>query len=309
MIGWRNAVISALTGALVLGCSTPPPPQDLVAGRWDARCDRNVRCGVWEDHDACVASYEYGDRDQDATLRADIASGVVIVDPTAGAQCLDALASASCLRGDATPPSCVAAFRGTEPDGAACCMQDECASGACGGDGRCFTPPALATLGEACGPPTCTPDLYCQGVCKPLLAVGAACIDVNSACADGAPCTLDPATSAYACPALPTEGMPCLILPSGAGWCGTDGLTCSGQTCVKRPRTGESCAGFPGNPCVDGDTCVGAETCQPLPGDGEPCSNLADDFGDLCEPPFECSPAGICGVLPDDTMVCKLAAS
>jgi hypothetical protein len=125
-------------------------------------------------------------------MQARIDAGTVVYHGDKAAQCMNAVAAASCAAWggsqniDATDPSCEQTFSGTVANGTACTDSEECADGSCDGDpGMCT---AFVAMGQSCLGGTCADGLYCKynengtAVCTTQEANGTACSD-NGTCA------------------------------------------------------------------------------------------------------------------------------
>jgi hypothetical protein len=216
-------------------------------------------------------------------------------DPTAGADCADAIATQPCdalTSGDGA----VCELRGTLADGAPCLYDRQCRTGRCYRNteacGECVTPApgggdcsdrpcepgyscntsstcvAPAARGQQCGPDTrnCDTCLFCNGgLCAPVLDLGAPC---------------DPALGA--CDSL--QGQACLQNANGESTCQQ----------LQLAELNEPCGAFLDNvTCVGGTYCSpDTSVCVPLPGEGEPCDALS---GGRCRSGAQCDD-GICRV-------------
>jgi len=104
-----------------------------------------------------------------------------------------------------------------------------------------------------------------------MLANGASCA-VAAQCQTGF-CAIAPGQACGVCAAEPKPGDPCDQLIT----CGRMTLVCSAatSTCVAYAQEGGSCA--PGQPCVSGFTCVGADTNTGAAGTCKPAAAHQDD--------------------------------
>jgi len=165
--------------------------------------------------------------------------------------------------------------------GTACERDDECRDGLICFDvtGRCVEP--IAEDG-ACGggvEPECAPGLFCLGADDNAGTAGT-CVTMDDGFsrAAGASCGVDTA--------LCEPGLSCVVLEVVG-----EELT---MECAEPVDSGDACRiGFP-EQCPTGEYCAVATgtlegTCEPLPGDGEPCAQRFEDR--LCAPWTRCDEA------------------
>ncbi len=245
---------------------------DMVdAGRVEYHPDLAPAClQVWQDRDCA-------DMNQRSIPECDNAiEGTVAVDGecTADWECVGFNV---CKFDGECPGTCTP--RGSA--GTTCERDDECDDGLVCFDvtGRCVQPVAE---GEACGggvEPDCEPGLFCLGNDDNTGTPGA-CVTMDDGFsrAAGASCGLDTA--------LCEPGLSCTVLAVVG-----EVLT---MECADPVGSGEDCRiGFP-EQCPTGEYCMVPEnslegTCEPLPGDGEPCAARFEDR--LCAPYTRCDEA------------------
>jgi hypothetical protein len=271
---------------LVLGCGGGAGTGAITSGNFFARqraawCAREVRCGGWDSLTACVAFEERASRYGITLVQPRFDDGTVVIDDEAAQDCFDHTEHASCIDDQhesiATYPACLAARRGTRPDGAACYFADECSGGRCDTAGGC---PAGTCCPGTCGTSTrasigahcdarawCTDDAYCDttATCAPLIAMGGACTS-SYTCAAGLVCDDRSST----CQPPPRAGEACILI-NGAPSCSTVGLSCDTdhQTCVATSRLGGSCDG--GRACVHDLVCDNGVCATPV-AEGASCA-------------------------------------
>ncbi|MDQ3034715.1 MAG: hypothetical protein M3Y87_20055 [Myxococcota bacterium] len=185
------------------------------------------------------------------------------------------------------------------PDGDACgsSARGACAAGSSCVDGSCTvrergacpcaagetcvewlrTCRAGGAVGDSCGTDReCAAGLWCDppiGRCATRIAEGGECPTGLLACADGLRC-LD-----GACAPLALAGEPCT---DGRALECAGGLTCIDGACAAARRAGEPCTYLE---CADDLVCFGdPATCQPPPGEGEPCARSS-----LCASGLHCA--------------------
>lgn len=182
------------------------------------------------------------------------------------------------------PPACATA--GTLAPGSTCLFNSQCA-GECNGQGSCGQCVSRAPEDGACGLDTgCQPWQYCDG---------SLCVDngttVEGDRLPGAACTLGCITG-YVC-----------ARSSAAGE----------SSCLPEPAAGQPCYyeayddGFGGNgQCGRYFYCDASFTCQPLPGQGEPC---APDLGGEPRCRAGACESGTCAVLDTPGVACSTSSS
>jgi hypothetical protein len=257
----------------------------------DAYCTHLVTCGVFTDHDSCMATsltgpvFEITD-----DLVAAVLAGKVYYDGGRFASCVAAVAATTCDTTDAdgrTPlTACANLFRGALAGGAACAFDGECISqtcartcgeltcclGTCSGD----TPPVPMTpkpIGQSCTPGGCVASAYCEPstqICTALKATDATCAS-SSECAFGLGCVPGSPT---VCAPLPKLGQGCSL---AAALCRDEGQYCDlTATCVPLGLPGDRCdpsSGRPEGGCSTYYRCDSTTmTCVRLPAVGESCA-------------------------------------
>jgi hypothetical protein len=280
---------------------TPVPADQFVTRFVDAVCDSIGNCcqaaGFSYNREQCktLGYIELGQE-----FEPNVPPNVKY-DATAAGNCIQAAKNAALTCGAFDlddEPSCAQIFNGTLQPGASCTADYECADSATD-DAYCdqtvVDQPGVCVLesqlrgnaGDACGS-TCTEDpdgsgtsctsgsgtgtgpascftndgLYCDQTCKPLIAIGQACIDFES-CVTGAFCNQG------TCAALPSAGQPC-----AQGYLCADDVYCStAGSCEPRKPEGASCLDSTEcvtDRCRDGlcakDTIVSQELCSGVAG-------------------------------------------
>ena len=256
--------------------------EDLDQQLQQARCQRLVRCGLFNDQASCLGYFWVL---PNPGLAAAIAGHKVDYDGELARQCVDATAARSCddTAPDVRRPSdaCSRMFGGTLEGGAACSIDEVCASGTCETPATCpqngccvgtcrpARPPGGA--GASCAKARdCVDGLICaqDRTCRAPAGAGEDC-HANIECAPGLACINPLSTTPGTCRALPHRGEPC---PYSA--CADTGLRCEeySRTCVPYGLLGDVCSGT--------DTCspylechaTTPATCQPTPTLGQMCA-------------------------------------
>jgi len=295
----RLAVALLALGAGTCGGGGRSVPLDDLAGDLlDAECDFLVACAAAPDRTTCLASIGV-DSAELATLKADVAAGIVVYDGQAAAACLDVYKSlTSCKQtaigdlGQKLDAACGHVFTGTVAVGSACFFSEECAnegicdrttctsSGCCAG--TCHAKPTAIPPGGDCSNPlpdqdcvdgtVCTADPGGGGTCKAPLAAGAPCGPYDR-CAPPYQCggTIDPVTNEGTCVAPPGTGQACDM----SGNCDDARDVCDQTTrvCTSRIAVGGACAA-PAT-CVGYANCDGT-TCVAVAGPGASCDSALD---------------------------------
>ncbi|MES1208286.1 MAG: hypothetical protein ABUS79_20310 [Pseudomonadota bacterium] len=290
------------------------PLTELGAAVTDVICSRYARCGVFPSKASCVGVTT----PQLEQLKVDVASGKIIYDGKAAADCLDAIGNqhglGSCsvgeqLEAQKTPPACEDAFAGTVAAGGVCLIDEECVSLNCEKNacpigtttccaGTCAAPsPPPVALGGDCSAAgaECVDRAYCKStgavfVCVGKTAAGQPCTDFLE-CASGYICGVDPAAPST-CARVPRQGEACNLGVVGLG-CDSPDNYCDPTTrkCTRKVAPGAPCA--TGVLCVEYASCDGgAATCVARAVAGEPCANAA-----ACLPGLQCV-AGTCAPTP-----------
>jgi len=286
--------------------SSSPSPCAAMA---TARCGAILRCAERRFH------FAYADVEQcaeffEAECEAAMAAPGALQPEDGFTACIAALETQDCSSARAIvqagdtrhmqlPRACV--FAGTLENGTACGAHMQCASGWCKrlADVDCGVCAEIPTVGdpcqrrEGCGP---TDLLYCsfENLCARAATEGEPCGTVF--CAEDLDCIGDADTAT--CQKRATLGEPCTpesgiggphtgppLCDTGMGFqCDMENNLCFERTIVDM-----------GEQCAFGDDCVGglcAGTCEPLPGEGEPC------VGGWCLPGLVCRnpPDFICAV-------------
>ena len=258
-----RACFARLTlAALTVGASTcgggggrSVPFDDLAGDSTNAECDFLVACGAAPDRATCLASIGLNST-QLATMKTDIAAGIVVYDGQAAGACIDVFKSlVSCKQtaigdtGQRLDATCGKVFTGTLPAGGACFFSDECANqGICGSQtcsgsccaGTCVARPAPIPLGGDCSSPlqyqdciegtVCAADATGGGSCKVPLAAGARCGPYDR-CVRPYQCggiSIPSPAKAHA-PALPARDRPaiCRAIATTAATTATGPRTCA----------------------------------------------------------------------------------
>lgn len=278
--GWamradRLALLPCLIVALGSGC-------DLSYRQFRERlvsraCDRQVRCGQVgakdRGHCALPPLPHFGDVELD--LEYELEHHRLQFHPDNAARCLAAWEHLPCDAAQAQADlwrACHGLVTAAASTDGTCWADGECTGGVCVGEeegcaGRCV---AFASPGDACQPlgsppaQSCDPTVqFCDGVCRPKGARGAACT------AD------DQCLFAYVCVAARCAPPP--RLEAGAA-CGPeappcrDGLFCgTDETCAPRVASGGTCTD---GGCLDGLVCLEG-ACHPWLDVGDACSSAA----------------------------------
>jgi hypothetical protein len=282
---------------------------DFAKQAEEAACTRAVRCGWFPDVATCTTASTWK-TDQ---LVASSKAGRIQYDGKAAAACIEAVAGLGCNLTDQTddlPPACTRAFVGNVTAGGACFVDDDCASGSCGG--RACTPPAgccagacnasapaLVPAGGSCYPPggsgECAEGTYCDNsstgaTCVTGLVLGQPCDPAGAQSVGCQPPGLcQPSASALGgtCMPPPFEGEPC---DPSATMCNASVDFCDGTgLCVRKLAVGVPCPDGAG--CVDYAFCASG-TCVSQQRAGEACD---DQQADTCMGTLVCR-AGVCAL-------------
>lgn len=274
-----------LLGILVAACSsssgTSIPYSDFDRAMQQARCERDARCGVFPDEEACL---RYARIRPDHSLDAAVDAKVVRYDGERAQQCVEATAKQSCNRNaiDARvePAACAATLTGTIAGGASCSFDIECESrtcelptecpetGCC--EGTCRPAQAAGGAGVACAKPTdCADGLVCgiDGECRAPSGETELCRN-DAQCADGLGCVGATPLMAGRCRPLAGAGQPCPYLR-----CADDHMRCDEEThtCVAVGLIGAACPR--GVECSSGLECDSAtRLCREWPTLGMQCA-------------------------------------
>ena len=273
-----------------------------------AWCQYQVTCRLSPSVEQCLLDHFDSGQPFRTEVSQAIDSGRFVYNPTKGALCAKAFATAPCSVAGAAPGSpivvaCTGMLDGTVPPGGDCVYSDECTSHNCitraCGDTCCLGSCADSSdVGANCTDPTaCFPDNYCTvgqaptangpppgtGTCQRFLGLGESC--GVKLCQRGLAC--DPRTGTCAAPVK--DGQPCW--PDGAR-CDNQGSFCNGAPGVCQP------AGVPGASCFfpssATQSCVFYAYCQrsssdpstgvcvPRPGVGEPCTSSSPSIYCSC---------------------------
>jgi len=297
-------VVLLVLGGCSGGNSGPIAIADLKDAYVKAECTYAIRCGAVVDDDAtCVALASqvftaFAGKLGFDNMVAAVSAGKVTYDATAAGECVDAIQSTPCdvtaLAARIPPTACVQTFTGSGAVGAACVIDEECASNNCQGHlpgvctmGTCAA--SAAALGQSCANIGCTPPNYCDGTtCQALAAKGAQCSlppSQDNPCGDELSCV------AGICDSLPAEGSAC------TSSCAEIGDVCSAttMTCVKMGQVGAQCATQ--GDCAEDLLCdASSMKCVTLPTLGQPCG------------PYGCS-AGLACTIGSDGICIALAAN
>ncbi|MCE9579370.1 MAG: hypothetical protein K8W52_39975 [Deltaproteobacteria bacterium] len=280
------AVLAASSAA----CDHEVGIADLENGFITAQCERDARCGLYDDAATCLdgarpvgwfAAYL-------GSMKAGVEAGKIRYDAALAAECLDLITSSSCSLAhasiDETP--CERMFQGTIADAGACQYSEECVSG-------------------ACVRPSCAEDACCAGTCAPSFtgtvpapgAIGATCAGSGtSACVAGAFCAVAADGSAQ-----------CVALRPAGATCGSSeecalGLWCAGSpaTCQVPPRRGDACGD---HGCDHYDWCDAAtDTCRAPLLSGDACDPEDDHCADAA---LRCGPTShVCEKPPTIGQAC-----
>lgn len=300
------------------------PPLTDVPGRYSS-----VYCAVFEDCFGPLASFVFAGADCETLAReglrngeatrwdAFIERGTVVYDGSKVDECLAALEGSGCdLLADRAPAVCDEVLEGTVAPGGNCDASVECegericqfTGSSC--PGRCVE--RVAEGGGCDEDDECERGTACQdGQCRAPAAAGAACGGGSAPdCAANMVCAGESADTPGTCSAFDTvfrlgAGEPCD--PEGGALCEV-GLSCVLEgfsaggldfVCTAPSSSGGGCKpGFP-DPCPSGEYCdtpmldmgVLDGSCEPLPGDGEPCRLLREDEDDDA---VRCAPSLVC---------------
>ena len=302
---------------------------DLEGSTLSAACDFAVLCGSMPDRATCLAS-ERTRESLFATMRTDIASGLVVYDSLAARRCVDdfgalrtcsltTLASAS----KQLDADCGAVFKGTLATGQTCFFDEECAGqgtcalAQCGSNmaccaGLCTAKPAQIPVGGDCSmaPVQCVDGTTCafnpQGTSPPLLCLATA--GPGQACSPTTGCQ-----SPYACVTAAGASGTC-IAPSGSGqtcgaattsFCDDGRESCDVTTnrCTPHIAVGGTCDASSAVSCVGYASCTGA-TCVALGGPGDSCDSTTGALSS-CLGSLECDPATLRCTLPPAGASCR----
>jgi hypothetical protein len=283
----------------------------------NAQCGAFVRCGLITDVATCRSLDN--DVDIDAELVAAVNHGTVIFNANEASLCIAGFGE-TCEPGRLFEENehCDLAFEGTVAAGGTCyinaqCISqqcqtvscpDACCAGTCYGDAA----PTRPGVGESCALSTNCLDSYCDPtteLCTALKPAGAQCQDSDE-CAQG--------FCSGTCMAYPQAGQPCV---SGETSCASIGLYCdtTTQVCTEYALEGETCGTVRCSPAY---TCTGS-TCVLKPRVGDSCDPETRDCIDdsYCEPTTlrctapkpdgaSCTSGSECiGDCDYDTSVCK----
>jgi hypothetical protein len=267
------------------------PLGELEARAAEAICEYATRCESFPNVAACKASLS----SRTGQLIASVNAGRLAYDGNAAAACLDALRATGCNLTD--PPEdaevpCFSTFKGTLAAGAACYINEECASGSCSNmscpsasaccTGACEDLPVVSSplpAGGDCSRPNvvCAPGTYCNyagssSVCTVGPAQGEACDPAEIAsgrCLNHAVCVASGSALGGTCTAPPAEGETCD--PNGGG-CNSSLDYCdpAAAKCVRKLAPGMACP--TGSECVDYASCLSG-TCVALKRLGEACDD------------------------------------
>jgi hypothetical protein len=237
-----------------------------------------------------------------------------------GAGCSDSLECADegwCEVSPATADGC-GRCRPPKPPGSPCTQDLECSragspagvvcSGAAGFRCTRLDIAPEASAGQRCGTVSspamisvgpCGPGLWCDitdddsrtGVCRELVAAGAACEEGRSVCQDGHVCR-DPVSTCQALSIADAAGQSCNDA-SGSAICNHyAGLYCDAGTCHALAAAGQPCADD--TSCAFGLFCdQQSHRCQSPRPDGAPCQNDADCTNERCAS-TPGTPDGVC---------------
>jgi hypothetical protein len=306
-----NATTGAPTGGAGSGGYVGVPFEDHADLQLAATCDFGVRCGYYPTREACEAAYLPLIRQRIY----DVTKGFTKYDGAAFAQCMAAHANRECTLTAARAGRaeiCRESFKGTQPAGANCNWNYECASDACVTTAvtciqQCCPGTCAANdlaLGQPCSfQGACGTAGFCQatssgaatGVCAARLAAGQACT-LDDECPIDLFCRADVPNGARTCRRLPARGEPCH--PSQLR-CDSLLDRCDPETNVCVP------AEMPGGECAVEADCVGYATCDTAAmrcyarsTPGGPCTKTADCLGNstcagsickLAEDPIPCT--------------------
>jgi hypothetical protein len=260
----------------------------------DAACAYLVACERLPDRATCLASRPFPFTAL-ATLKADVAAGIVTYDGQAARACIDAFKRrTSCKSAQWGDPqvalaACERVFLGTVPTGGACWFNEECADGgACTRldcttpgccAGTCLARPAPVPAGGDCS--NLVADQHCvagtvciSGTCTLPLAPGARCALFDSCVLPYECRNIDPATNMGTCTPPPERGQPCGV-GDVASACNDERDNCDyvAHVCAAGIPVGGACTfGYPPF-CVDYAECEGS-TCVQRPGLGAACDPL-----------------------------------
>lgn len=278
---WSIAIVACVACGGSSGSTGGSSLADYAADALAARCQVQVRCGLFADQASCTIHYR---APADPNLQAAVSAGKLAYDGVKAQQCFDAIAAVSCDATDMServePAACKQIFTGKVQQGAACAFDDECASGVClipGCNnaccpGQCGPAEPPAQIGASCANVMCVDNAYCDltQTCRALVAQGGACMD-SSWCNFGLGCTGTTGGGMGTCNPLPATGAPC---PDQQ--CASIGDVCNAQ---------QMCAvdGLPGAPCIGSGECSpfyqcdATNHCAPYPTLGQACTTVCSD--------------------------------
>ena len=291
--------LAALAGA---SCSTfgQVSLDEFVAENARLFCKSLVACGDTLDEAACERGFA-SSVEGSAQSIADVASGKVIFDGSAAAECLDYRrrhegdCDTGSLRADPARNACNEVFVGALGVGEACFTSDECQTGSCSQPFRVCNPStgecpctvgtckALAGLGEDCRLNSCERGLACSfgfseatnWRCEPRVEAGEVCTALF-ACVDSVVCVRATPNGGAVCGVPPAEGERCtpgdpFECARRDDWCDPEAGICKrrlplGAPCVARGGSG-SCVHYAS--CNDGK-------CSLPPREGEPSPKMPE---------------------------------
>lgn len=260
-------------------------------------------------------------------LQEAIDAGTVIYDPSRAAACLEEQCALGCdLLIAPAPQSCRDAFEGTLAEGEPCSISEECAGDAYCANAACEsgvrgTCTARKASGSACASgDECQAGLVCEnavcrtpssrsgGSCGGTTGLGCPLDEVCVGASDDRPGTCTPRAEVFAA----ALGEPCDILAQELCTpdlsCAVTGVEAMApvMTCVAIAEPGGSCFLAVPEMCPEGQYCDAdlamgrlEGTCQPRPGEGQPCAGSS-----VCAEGLECI-GGTCRALRDNGEACE----
>lgn len=304
---------------------------DLEDNTVSAACDLAVLCGSMPDRATCLAS-ERTRQSLFATMRTDIASGLVVYDGLSARRCINGLAAlGSCsstvltIKFTQLQKDCNAVFKGTLAPGQTCFFDEECAdqgtctAGQCGSNtaccaGLCTAKPAQIPLGGDCGMATgeCVAGTSCafnatgtspQLVCLKTVGPGEACSPATACQSPYACVTTDASSTSATCIAPSGSGQTCGTTTTS--FCDDKRESCDVTTnrCTPHIAVGETCAAGSAVSCVGYASCTGT-TCVALGGPGDSCDPATGALSS-CLGSLECDPTTLRCALPPAGASCR----
>ncbi len=296
------------------------PLEELPASYAEAACESLSRClGVVFDiflpGDDCIVLNTGRTLEELPNAQQAIDEGRVVYDGEQAAACVEQLKTADCAALMERLDACEAAFTGSTALGESCNVDEECVDGAfCDFGATCpGTCRELVGEGEPCNDNyDCAPGTHCspdEQICEVAAGAGDLCgvvevpdCEFGYLCVGARPPDQPGNCRTYDEVFASAEGERC---EPNAGFLCQPGLVCKLDTlipaawsCAQEVGSGEPCVpAFP-EQCPDDEYCnvttamLRAEmmgTCEPRPGEGEPCAGAEGVF---CAPGLRCDGMG-----------------